>query len=49
MHLDAFVDAAMAGLDAGRDEIVVGLANALRIFSRAAPSLGLNVVNQKTD
>ena len=49
MELDAFVAAAMAGLDAGREEIVVGLAKALRIFSRAAPSLGLNVVNQKAE
>lgn len=46
MELDAFVDAAMAGLDAGRDEIVVGLAKALQILSRAAPSLGLKIVNQ---
>lgn len=46
MELDAFVEATMAGLDKGRDEIVVGLARALQIFSRAAPSLGLNVVNQ---
>ena len=43
MELDAFIAAAMAGLDAGREEIVVGLAKALRIFSRAAPSLGLKL------
>ncbi len=49
MELDAFVAAAMAGLDAGREEIVVGLAKALRIFSRASPSLGLKVVNQKAE
>lgn len=49
MELDDFVAAAMAGLDAGRDEVVVGLAKALRIFSRAAPSLGLKVVNQQAD
>jgi uncharacterized oxidoreductase len=46
MELDAFIDAALAGLDAGRDEIVVGLAKALRLLSRAAPSLGIKVVNQ---
>ncbi|OAN41562.1 SDR family oxidoreductase [Mycolicibacterium iranicum] len=49
MELDAFVTAAMSGLDAGRDEIVVGLAHALRVFSRAAPSLGLRVVNQSAE
>jgi uncharacterized oxidoreductase len=49
MELDSFIAAAMAGLDAGRDEIVVGLANALRIFSRVAPATGLKVVNQKPD
>lgn len=46
MELGAFVDAAMAGLDAGRDEIVVGLAKALQVFSRVAPWLGLKIVNQ---
>lgn len=46
MRLDAFVTAAMAGLDAGRDEIVVGLAKALQAFQRLAPGLGLNVVNR---
>ena len=49
MELDAFVAAAMAGLDAGREEIVVGLAKALRISSRVAPATGLKVVNQKQD
>lgn len=46
MELDAFVDATMAGLDRGRDEIVIGLARALQFFSRASPGLGLKVVNQ---
>lgn len=45
MDLDTFVRAAMAGLDAGRDEIVVGLAKALKIFDRVAPGVGLRVVN----
>ncbi|WP_165827720.1 SDR family oxidoreductase [Mycolicibacterium sp. GF69] len=46
MDLDAFVKAALAGLDAGRDEVVVGLAKVLRTLSRAAPSLGMKIVNQ---
>lgn len=46
MELDSFVAAAMAGLDAGDDEIVVGLAKALRFFQRVAPSVGLAVVNR---
>lgn len=46
MNLDKFVDAAMAGLDSGRDEIVVGLAKVLELFSRASPSLGTRLVNQ---
>lgn len=47
MDLDAFIKAAMAGLDAGRDEIVVGLAKALQVFSRVAPGVGLSIVNQQ--
>jgi uncharacterized oxidoreductase len=46
MPLDAFVKAAMAGLDAGRSEIPVGLARVLRIMSRVAPALFLNIVNK---
>ncbi|GJD93599.1 SDR family oxidoreductase [Methylobacterium iners] len=46
MPLDAFVTAAMAGLDAGRPEIAVGLANVLRIGSRVSPALFLNIVNK---
>ena len=49
MELDVFVAKTMAGLDKGRDEIVVGLAKALQFFSRAAPGLGLKVVNQQAD
>lgn len=46
MELDAFITAAMAGLDSGRDEVVVGLARALQVFARVAPRLGLGVVNR---
>ena len=49
MELDVFVAKTMAGLDKGQDEIVVGLAKVLQFFSRAAPGLGLTVVNQKAD
>lgn len=47
MTLDAFVKAAMAGLDAERDEIRVGLAKVLAVMSRVAPGLFLNIVNKK--
>ncbi len=47
MTLDAFVAAAMAGLDAGKGEIPVGLARVLRVASRVAPGLFLNIVNKK--
>jgi len=46
MPLDAFVTAAMAGLDAGREEIPVGLAKVLRVGSRIAPGAFLNIVNR---
>lgn len=46
--LDAFVRAAMSGLDRGRDEIPVGLARVLRTGSRVAPGFFLNVVNKGT-
>jgi uncharacterized oxidoreductase len=46
MELDAFIKAAIAGLDSGRDEVVVGLARALQVFSRVAPKVGLAIVNQ---
>jgi uncharacterized oxidoreductase len=47
MTLDAFVKAAMAGLDADKNEIRVGLAKVLGIMSRIAPKLFLNIVNKK--
>jgi uncharacterized oxidoreductase len=47
MKLDAFVKAAMAGLDAGKSEIPVGLAKVLRVTSRIAPGLFLNIINKK--
>lgn len=46
MSLDAFVTGAMAGLDQAEEEIAVGLARVLRVGSRVAPSLFLNVVNR---
>lgn len=49
MTLEAFVRAAMAGLDADRDEIRVGLAKVLAVMSRIAPGLFLNIVNRKRD
>jgi uncharacterized oxidoreductase len=49
MPLDAFVNAAMAGLDAGRSEIPIGLARVLRVMSRVAPTLFLNIVNKQRD
>ena len=45
----AFVQAAMAGLEAGRPEIRVGLANVLAKGSRIAPGLVLNIVNKARD
>jgi uncharacterized oxidoreductase len=49
MKLDRFVAAAMAGLDAGEDEIAIGLAKVLRVASRLAPSLFSNIVNKARD
>lgn len=46
MELDAFVAAAMKGLDAGKDEVTIGLAYALRFGSRVAPSGFLTIVNR---
>jgi uncharacterized oxidoreductase len=46
MELDTFVAAAMKGLDAGKDEIAVGLASALRFGHRVAPSAFLSIVNR---
>ncbi len=47
MSLKAFVEAAMTGLDAGKNEIRVGLAKVLGVMSRIAPELFLNIVNKK--
>lgn len=49
MKLDAFVTAAMAGLDSGQGEVPVGLAKVLRTASRIAPGLFLNIVNKTRD
>jgi uncharacterized oxidoreductase len=49
MRLDAFVRAAMVGLDAGRPEVRVGLAKVLAHGSRIAPGFFLDVVNKKRD
>ena len=46
MPLDVFIKAAMTGLDAGKDEIAVGLAKVLRIAHRIAPGLFLKIVNK---
>jgi uncharacterized oxidoreductase len=46
MTLDAFVKAAMLGLDAGKSEIPVGLAKVLRIASRIVPRLFLKIINK---
>ena len=47
MSLPRFVKAAMAGLDAGTPEIVVGLAKVLKVAQRVAPGLFLKVVNKR--
>ena len=46
MSLDAFVRAAMRGLDAGRDEVTVGLASVLRAGARVAPNAFLRLINR---
>ena len=46
MKLDVFVKAAMKGIDAGRDEIPIGLAKVLSLGSRIAPVFFLNVINK---
>ncbi|WP_376096364.1 SDR family NAD(P)-dependent oxidoreductase [Roseomonas sp. CCTCC AB2023176] len=45
MPLDAFVAAAMAGLDSGKDEVNVGLAKVLRVGARVAPGRFLKIIN----
>lgn len=49
MSLGAFVAAAMAGLDAGKEEIPVGLAKVLRTGSRVAPGFFFGIVNKMRD
>ena len=46
MPMGALVRAAMAGLDTGRDEVLVGLAKVLRVGVRVRPSLFLDIVNK---
>jgi uncharacterized oxidoreductase len=46
LPLRTFVTAAMAGLDAGKEEIAVGLAKILRVAYRLAPDFFLNIVNK---
>lgn len=46
MSLDAFVAAATAGLDAGKEKIPVGLAKVLRTGSRVAPGFFFGLVNK---
>jgi len=47
MPIDAFVKAAMAGLDAGKLEINVGLVKVLSLMSRIAPAVALNIINKQ--
>lgn len=49
MKLEAFVNAAMAGLVAGDPEVRIGLAKVLARGSRIAPGLFLNIVNKQRD
>jgi len=46
MKLDAFVRGAMAGIDAGKAEIPVGIVKVLKIASKFAPGLFLNIINK---
>ena len=48
MKLEAFVSAAMAGLDEGREEIPIGVAKVLRLGSRIAPRFFLNMLAKRT-
>ncbi len=45
MPLDAFVAAALRGLDSGRDEVAVGLAALLKVGARLTPGRFLRIVN----
>jgi uncharacterized oxidoreductase len=46
ISLDAFVLAAMRGLDAGHDDVTVGLAKVLRVGARVAPGWFRRLVNR---
>ena len=46
MSAEAFVSAAVAGLETGRAEVPVGLAKVLRLGSRLAPTFFLGIVNK---
>lgn len=46
MPLEKFLDATMAGLDSGRDEIAIGLGRVSIIGSRLAPSILLGLINR---
>jgi uncharacterized oxidoreductase len=46
MPLPEFVERAMKVLNAGPDEVHVGLAKVLRVASRVAPDLFLNIIDR---
>jgi hypothetical protein len=46
MPLDTFLERAMRGLDAGRDEILVGLGRVSRIGARVAPKGLFSLINR---
>jgi uncharacterized oxidoreductase len=46
MPLDAFLNRAMRGLDAGKDEIAIGLGRVSRIGARVAPKRLFSVLNR---
>jgi uncharacterized oxidoreductase len=46
MPLDAFLNRAMRGLDAGKDEIAIGLGRVSRIGARVAPKRLFSVMNR---
>ncbi len=46
MSVDDFVDRAMRGLDAGKDEIAIGLGRLSRIGARVAPKRLFSIINR---
>lgn len=48
MPLDAFLDRAMRGLDAGKDEIFIGLGRVSQVGARVAPRLLFRAMNSGT-